>query len=104
MQDLISQREKNGKLHSIMNEDKEIPTFEAATSASYTDLTITNNGLAPRVRNWEIGEEGSCSDLATVHCVVKFQRSSCIAKEIFEQRFKSKLKKHSSATCRIPQR
>ena len=90
----------------IMNEDRNIPTFDGATGSSYVDLTITCSKLAHKVQNWSIGEEESCSDhnlisfnveLEADRGKMEYARNRFIIREnkweIFQDRIMSELKR-----------
>ena len=53
----------------IINENKDIPTFETIRGRSWVDLTITNDQLLRHVTEWKIEEDESCSD----HKIISFK-------------------------------
>ena len=53
----------------IINENTGIPTFETRREKSWIDLTISNNHLLSRIKDWKCGEEESCSD----HKIISFE-------------------------------
>jgi len=50
-----------------LNEESELTTFQNRRGSSNIDLTIVKNQLLKALKNWEISEEGCCSD----HNIIK---------------------------------
>jgi hypothetical protein len=46
----------------IVNEERELTTFQSRRGSSNIDLTIVNNRLLKNIKDWEIREDDSCSD------------------------------------------
>jgi len=71
-------KKKNTYIHTyirdllIISEATDIPKFETNTGRSWIDLTLSNNILAQKTREWTCGEEESCAD----HKIIFFEIES----------------------------